>query len=545
MTGEPKMKRIRHAALLIGTVWLAGVAFSVASAEPIGTQNGLVNGTVEDGLHVYRGIPFAAPPVGALRWREPQPAANWSGTSPADKFAPACMQAPSPLTGTQGLAVSEDCLYLNVWSPAKSATQRLPVMVWIYGGGFVGGATSVPLYGGEQLAHKGVVVVSVAYRVGPLGFFAHPELSAEGKKFSGHQASGNYGLLDQIAGLRWVQKNIAAFGGDPRHVTLFGESAGGISASMLAASPLARGLFRGVISESGGSFGPTRTPSAPGENIPTLADAERGGAALGQRLNAKSLAELRRVPAEELLKGASGQAGVSWPVLDGWVIVDDQYKLYAAGKYHDTPILIGTNSNEGGLFRFALANSRDGYVAAVQKRFGPQADNLLKTYPATDAEWLQSNKDLVRDATFGWHTWAWANLQAKTGTSKVYVYYFDHQPPRAEMSPFKNEIGAIHADELVYVFGHLDRQKLPWTVADYAISDAITTYWTNFAKHGDPNGAGVPSWPAFTTATQATMHFDAAPHAGTFANAAQITALDAYFAWRRTPDGEAFVKETQ
>jgi len=233
------------------------------------------------------------------------------------------------MLGTPALSVSEDCLYLNVWTPAKSANDRLPVMVWIYGGGFMSGSTALPIYSGEQLAKRGVVVVSVAYRVGPFGFFSHPELSVESSRLNGKRVSGNYGLLDQIAGLRWVRKNIAAFGGDPKRVTVFGESAGGISVSMLAASPLAKDLFHGAISQSGGSFGPTRTPSEPGENIASLVDAERAGSAFAKQVSAASLAELRKLSADAILRSA-GRLGMSWPVLDGWVIPDDQYKLYSA-----------------------------------------------------------------------------------------------------------------------------------------------------------------------------------------------------------------------
>ena len=284
---------------------------------------------------MYRGIPFAAPPVGDLRWRAPQPAAKWAGVRAAAKFAS------DPYQGDGKGNVSEDCLYLNVWTPAKSAHDRVPVLVWIYGGGFSFGSTSTPVHNGEHLARKGVVLVSINYRVGPLGFLAHPELSAE----SPRHVSGNYGLLDQIAALQWVQRNIAAFGGDPDRVTIFGESAGGISVSMLCASPEAKGLFRGAISESGGSFGPTRATTYPGENMRTLAEAEKSGVAFAQKAGASSLAELRKL-APDKLPGGWG-SGTAWPIVDGWVIPDDQHKLYEAGKYNDVDILVGYNSDEG------------------------------------------------------------------------------------------------------------------------------------------------------------------------------------------------------
>ena len=268
--------------LFLATLLLAGIS----AAATVKVEGGLLEGTSEDGLTVYRGIPFAAPPVGDLRWRAPQAAAKWDGVKHADKFAPECMQAAG-----RGAVMSEDCLYLNVWTPAKSAKERIPVLVWIYGGGFAAGATSIPTYSGEKLARRGVVLVSVAYRVGSLGFLAHPGLSAE----SSHRVSGNYGLLDMIAGLQWIQRNIAAFGGDPRRVTIFGESAGGIAVSMLCASPLAKGLFHGAISESGGSFGPPRPNPLPGENLQRLADAERAGESFAIAAGATSAAELRKI----------------------------------------------------------------------------------------------------------------------------------------------------------------------------------------------------------------------------------------------------------
>jgi len=282
------------------------VAALSATAAPaaVKVDQGLLEGRVEDGLTVYRGVPFAAPPVGDLRWRAPQPAASWQGMRPADKFAPQCVQGGFGPPDANGPKTSEDCLYLNVWTPANSPSARVPVLVWIYGGGFNAGGTSVPTYSGEVLARKGVVLVTIAYRVGPLGFLAHPGLSAE----SPHHVSGNYGLLDMIAALEWIRKNIGAFGGDPNKVTIFGESAGGIAVSMLCASPLANGLFDGAISESGGSFGPPRPAGAPGENMRPLAIAEKNGLEFAMNAGASSIADLRKLPAEKLLGAARGLA---------------------------------------------------------------------------------------------------------------------------------------------------------------------------------------------------------------------------------------------
>jgi para-nitrobenzyl esterase len=274
------------------TIWIAAattLALATALAQPVTVAGGQVEGTVENGLRVYRGIPFAAPPQSDLRWKAPQPGASWQGVRKADKFAPGCMQS---MGSPPPSGLSEDCLYLNVWTPAKAAKDRVPVLVWIYGGGFNGGATSIPDYSGERLAQRGVVLVSIAYRVGIFGFYSHPELSAE----SAQHVSGNYGLLDMIAGLRWIHNNIAAFGGDPKKVTIFGESAGGIAVSMLCASPLAKGLFIGAISESGGSFGPVSKNPTPGENMRVLADAEASGAELAKAAGAASLRDLRALP---------------------------------------------------------------------------------------------------------------------------------------------------------------------------------------------------------------------------------------------------------
>jgi para-nitrobenzyl esterase len=293
---------------------------------PVRIEDGMVQGTFEDGLVVYRGIPFATPPTGDQRWRAPQPAAKWAGVRQTTKFGP------MPIQGSRtGPDMSEDCLCLNVWTPAKSAGDRIPVLVWIYGGGFSAGATCDPNYSGEQLAKKGVVFVSVAYRVGQLGFLAQPELSAE----TTNHVSGNYGLLDQLAGLQWVQKNIAAFGGDPKQVSIFGESAGGISVSMLCASPLAKGLFQRAISQSGGSLGPPRPTIFPGENMKRLADAERAGAAYAEAANVTSLAELRHL-APDKFPGGRG-VGSAWPVIDGWVIPDDQV-MYFSQTPHVGPV---------------------------------------------------------------------------------------------------------------------------------------------------------------------------------------------------------------
>lgn len=503
-----------------------------ALAAPVRTTAGLVEGTVEDGLSVYRGLPFAAPPVGDRRWKPPGPAAGWSGVRKAEQFAAPCIG--------NGPGSSEDCLYLNVWSPAKPG-ERLPVMVWIYGGGFSGGSTATPAYSGEVLAKKGVVYVSIAYRVGVLGFLAHPALSAENPR----HVSGNYGLLDQIEGLKWVRDNIAAFGGDPNKVTVFGESAGGIAVSQLAASPLAKGLFRGAMSESGGSFSAPRNPPLPGENMVTLKDAEQSGLALAEKVGAKTAADLRALAPEKLsAAGGGGPPGLvpqglgMWPVVDGYVVPGDQYRFYEAGRFNETPILIGINSDEG--VSFGAPTQLKPYVDQTRARYGPYADRLLAAYPASDdASARQAARDLARDAGFGWHNWVWAHLQAKRGKAKVYYYYFEQKPPYPAGSRFAEVKGVPHGAEIPFVFGHVSPPAAPapndiaWRPQDQALSDQVVSYWTNFVKTGDPNGAGLPAWPPFTPAKPVVMHLHAAPAAGPVPNPEQLKVLDAYFAWRR------------
>ena len=517
------MRQRLLAAALTAVLLLAGGP-AYAQIREVDVTGGRVSGVVADGIAAFKGIPFAAPPVGALRWKAPQPVVTWSGVKAATTFAPGCMQDPTlaRLFGAPD-AISEDCLYLNVWTPAKSVTARLPVMVWIYGGAFTSGMTSIPAYDGASLALKGVVIVSLSYRVGAFGFLAHPELSQE----SG-TGSGNYGLQDQIAGLRWVKSNIARFGGDPNRVTIFGESAGGISVSMLAASPAAKGFFQRGISESGGSFGPARTANEGGATVLSLKVAETTGQTFLKRLGVADIMAAREIPAAQI----RGLAANFWPVFDGEVLPGDQYGLYQAKRFNDTPILIGTNSDEGITF-VGGTTQPEAFEKSIRAGYGGRADAILAAYPhATVVEATQSARNIFRDATFAWHTWAWALLQSKHGANKAYVYYFDHRTP---LSPN----GAGHAAEIPYVFRTLGKFTGPAALVgpprpeDYTMSDLMSSYWVNFAKTGDPNGPGLPPWPAFTEIAQAVMHFDARSSARPAPNMTQIRALDEYFAWRR------------
>jgi para-nitrobenzyl esterase len=513
---------------------LTSFAFSNAIAQSLTTQvqvkQGKLLGTAEDGLFVFKGIPFAKPPIGDLRWRAPQLVKKWEGVLQANKFAPGPMQGGTPPSGK-----SEDCLYLNVWTPAKTAKEKVPVLVWIYGGGFGAGATSETTYNGKNLAKKGVILVSIAYRVGQLGFMAHPELTAENSK----NASGNYGLLDMIAGLQWVKENIAVFGGDPNKVTIFGESAGGIAVSMLSASPLAKGLFTGAISQSGGSFGPSRTTTYPGENMKILKVAENEGLDYMKSAGVTSIEKLRAIEADKLPAGRGWPAGGGWPIVDGWVIPDDQYKLYEAGKYNDTPILVGYNSDEGA--SFTRTKDPKEIISNVELRYGPFAERLLKAYPVEGFSVPKTARDLSRDAAFGWQTWSWAKLQAKTGKSKVFFYYFDQHPDHPKDSP-NYGYGSPHGQEVAYVFENLDKSNPQTSKTDLEISNLMGTYWTNFAKYGNPNGKDVPNWPAFTNENAKLMYFNNTAYTGPVPSEKSLEVLDSYFSWRRTPEGAAWAK---
>jgi para-nitrobenzyl esterase len=502
---------------------------NAARAETVKVEGGLLKGTVEDGLGVYRGIPYAAPPIGDLRWRPPQPAPKWDGVRAADQFGRACIQTNEAIADLP--APSEDCLYLNIWTPAKEAGEKFPVLVWIHGGGFVAGAPAEKLYHGEWLAKKGVVFVSVAYRLGVFGFLTHPDLSAEGP----HHVSGNYGILDMIAGLQWVQKNIAAFGGDSKKVTIQGESAGAGAVSILCASPLTKGLFRGAIAESGGTFGPVRADASFGEGEP-LASAEKKAAEWLASVGVANIVELRKIPAEKLQTMIPHQFGFARPNVDGWVVAGDQYKLYEAGRYNDVPVLTGYNSDEGLLFR--NPKSQEAYVQSVRERYQTFADKVLAAYPGGDTpaeKWTERN--LTRDSAFGWNAWTWARLQSKTGKSKVFLYFFNELaelPPGAEPGAY----GARHASELPYVFRQLTEHGRPApTPKDEALSDLMRNYWTNFAKTGDPNGAGLPKWPAYNAAAGRVLHIAAGnTKTGPLVNENGLKALDAYFASRRADE---------
>jgi para-nitrobenzyl esterase len=489
-----------------------------ASAATVSTEAGLVDGVRQNDLTVYKGIPYAAAPLGPRRWRAPQPAEAWKGILAASRFAPACMQTGVSMPGETPPKTSEDCLYLNIWVPARIPDARLPVMVWIHGGGWTNGSASMPLYWGDQLARKGVVVVTFGYRLGPFGFLALPELANE----SSHHASGNYGLLDQIAALAWVKRNIAAFGGDPGRVTIFGQSAGSDSVSILMASPLAKGLFARAIGESGGLFEPFKL--APGY---LLANAERQGEAYMASLGVKSLAALRTLPASGLLKGGAGT--VSHPVLDSYVLAESPYDAFVEGKQNDVPILIGSNEGEArSLVQDLDAVKANTYESEITKHWGALPKPLYDQYPhATDAEARQARLDFERDLRFGWDMWAWARLQAKAGKGPVFTYHFSHDPPFPRDSVYDGW-GASHFAELWYTFDHLDQEPWKWSAQDRTLAADMSSYWVNFARTGNPNGAGLPTWPDFRVNGQ-VLCLDDPISAGPVADQKSLATFDSVY----------------
>ena len=502
---------------LLSVVLLLSVApwQSVAAPDRVKTTGGVVEGLGRQasGVRVFKGIPYAAAPLGELRWRAPQVLKKWEGVRRAEKFGPRCMQ--HPVFGDMNFrsdGMSEDCLYLNVWTPAKSAGDKLPVLVYFYGGGFIAGDGSEPRYDGESMARRGVVAVTLNYRLGLFGFLAHPELSKE----SPQSASGNYGLLDQAAALRWVSENIAAFGGDPRRVTVAGESAGSASVSAQMASPLSRDLIAGAIGESGSVLSTMRA-------VP-LAQAEADGVKFAAEVGAASLAALRAMPTERLMEATKKQPFGRFPIaVDGHFFKEPPLETYAAGRQSRVPLLVGWNSEEM-TWRALLGGDEptpENYEKAVRKLYGGRAEEALKLYPAkTRDEVIEAATDLAGDRFIGYSTWKWFDLHTRTGGRNVYRYLYAH--PRPPMVPEMGDArpglaggvvrganpnavamppsrGAVHSAEIEYAMGNLASNKVyAWTPEDYKVSEVLQGYFANFVKKGDPNGKGLPRWPAVT-----------------------------------------------
>jgi para-nitrobenzyl esterase len=497
---------------------LASAARAQTTAPALGprvsTDAGVVVGMQAGELSSFKGIPFAAPPVRELRWRPPQAPASWQGDLIADRFSPMCLQPLRPKNSVFYLGEepsSEDCLYLNVWSTAPAGAKR-PVMVFVYGGGWTIGSASLPLYGGEALAAKGAVVVSFNYRVGALGFFAHPELTAEG-----NGASGNYGLMDMVAALKWVAANIERFGGDPGNVTLYGQSAGSVAIALLQTSPQAKGLFHRAIGQSGGYNiqGP----------LQTLADAEKAGVATMAKLKAPSLAALRNLGGDTIMNGDNNLK----PIVDGKVLPRQPAQVFADSKQMAMPTLVGSNADEGTAYPVAMSPAA--FAAAAEKRYGADAQRLLALYPAaTDAEARAASYAVMRDRTFASPMRRWASEQSVT--APVYMYHFSRVQPFVEGVGYQQQnpatgMGAYHGAEMAYAYGTLDvlnrlARTRAWTEEDRRFSDAMMSYWVNFARTGNPNGEGLPAWPAYKLGNEQVMLFGKAIASGALPNKAQL-----------------------
>jgi para-nitrobenzyl esterase len=495
-------------ASLFATALVSAMALP-ASADPVRIESGLVDGVSENGITVFKGIPFAASPVGDLRWREPAPVAAWNGIRRADAFSPICMQRGSYPEDAPPEPMSEDCLTLNIWVPdGATAGANLPVMVWIYGGGLLNGTASTPLYAGDELARRGVIVVTANYRLGAFGFLAHPELSSE----SEHKVSGNYGLLDQIAALKWVRRNIGAFGGDSENVTVFGQSSGSISISVLCASPLARDLFRRVIGQSGGLFEPLEVSSDF-----TLAAAEKAGESFAGRFGASSIAALRAKSAAAIVAARFSPNAV----IDGHLLSEPPYNALAAGRGCDADILVGSNAAEGLSFLTGRRVTAANLNALLGEDFPPFVVSLIgpKT-PADDAAAKAAYVTFEGAMRFGWDMRTWAQLNAAGGGGKTFLYRFEHAPPGAE--------GAHHGAEMSYVFGHPLTQA--WGDGDRALAETMGSYWTNFARTGDPNAPGLPLWPAFTAGQERALLINSGMRTGSLPDDVELDAIGRLYA---------------
>ena len=473
---------------------------AIFAADTVKTKNGIVEGTgrQKSGVRMFKGIPYAAPPVGDLRWQSPQPAKDWKGVRGATKFAARCMQQPifsDMVFRSDGM--SEDCLYLNVWTPANKKGEKLPVLVYFYGGGFVAGDGSEPRYDGESLAAKGIVVVTLSYRLGVYGFMAHPELT----KDSPNHASGNYGLLDQSAAIRWAKENIAAFGGDPNKITIGGESAGSFSVSAQMASPLSKDLISGAIGESGSVLA-----AKSGLRFALLEEGEKKGTEFAKSLNANSLKELKSLTTEQIQEATKSPWKWQFPMtVDGYFFAESPIKTYEDGKQAKIPLLAGWNSEESN-WRAVMGNlelTPENYEKAIRERVGERTGELLKLYPANSPEQLlQSATDLAGDQFISYSTWKWVDLHSRTSGKPVFRYYYAH--PRPKMREAKDDSntpkGAVHSAEIEYAFGNLPLNNVfAWTDEDYKVSNVMQNFFANFIKTGNPNGAKLPEWKSIST----------------------------------------------
>jgi para-nitrobenzyl esterase len=498
-----------------GLVLAVSTSSLAAISDPVRIDGGLLSGTwgTTADMRVFKGVPFAAPPIGPLRWRAPQPVAAWSGVRTADEFGPRCMQGGGGGGRNNATPTSEDCLYLNLWTAAASPSERRPVIVWSHGGSLTSGSGSQPQYDGEALARKGVVFVTFNYRLGVFGFFAHPELTKE----SAHGASGNQGLLDLVATLQWVQKNVTSFGGDPARVTIMGESAGASLVGCLVGSPMAKRLFQRAIAESASCGGTRIVP------MQTRSQGEEAGKAVAAKLNASTLAQLRELPVDAVLKNGTGTR----VIIDGWSIPEDVPTMFAQGRQNAVDLLVGSNKDEGTFAIFGVpSGDAQAFIQQTRQMYAAEADEFLTLYPArSDAESNASQLAAFRDRV-AWNMRTWARQQAALSAPKVYVYYFVREPP---VGPGQPNRGASHTAEIPYAFNNLSQDRnRPWTDVDRTLADIMSSYWANFAATGDPNGKGMPVWPRYKAkAADAVMILGEKVAAGTAPDPARLAFYDA------------------
>ena len=510
--------------LFLSTLAFFCIAFGLLQAQnpQVKTSDGILEGLDRSGVKVFKGVPFAAPPVGDLRWKAPQPVQKWEGVRLAHEYGPNPMQ--EAVFGDMNFGtkeMSEDCLYLNIWTPAKTMSEKLPVLIYFNGGGLMAGSGSEPRYAGWSMARKGIISITANYREGIFGFFAHPELSRE----TAYKGSGNYGFLDQVAAIAWVKKNIAAFGGDPSRITIVGESAGSISVSLLMASPLCQGLFAQAMGSSGAvhGFG----------NIPTLKEAEAQGEAKMKELNCRSVADLRAIPAEELMKKAAVKSMPSCN-LDNYFMPEQPLKIYSEGKQAQVPLLVGGNSCE--MVPMAILAGKPATIenlkAGARATFGDAVDKVFELYGLnTDADVLsQKGVDLASDLFLAYGTWKWGNMHKLTGNSPVYRYFYSHPRPDMidkskvaglaggvqdkkageESRPAPKISGAVHSADIEYAMGTLSTNLVfDWQPEDFWVSEIFQNYYANFVKTGNPNGLGLPEWtPTTGQAVPPVLHLD-------------------------------------
>jgi len=511
--------------LYVGLCALAAfcaLARAEVTGDPVPVDGGLVAGVWEHNAETraYRGIPFAAPPVGNLRWAAPHPVQPWTGVRHADTFSAECMQPSRPedsvyaeYSGQQ--AMSEDCLYLNVFAPARIPAKKLPVMVWIYGGAFQQGAATNPTFVRGNLVRRGVILVTFNYRLGAFGFLAHPELTAE----SGHHASGNYGLMDQLEALRWVKRNIAAFGGNPDNVTIFGQSAGGASVVDLMAAPSGKNLFHRAIAESVGLL-----------PMDSLEQAEKRGENFAAHAGSGDLASLRALPAVDILRLGAQMQPPLFPIVDGWVMPESASDVFAEGKQADIPFLTGWNADEGTTFPHSKTASE--FKDKIEKRLGENAAAALRLYPAAnDGQAQRSSMEITGDNVLTLGVLKAVRDQIAKANQQVFLYHFEHPQPFFADQNFRElqpaaALGVFHSSEYPYIFGTLHVLTRAWTDDDRKISDMMQQYWSNFARTGNPNGPGVPVWQNFEQPKESALLIRSTTEMGTIPGIDRLDFLD-------------------